>query len=40
MVAAVGVHVEVEVEGGSWYPATLVEIKDQKVRGHYCSHRG
>lgn len=34
MEAAVGMHVEVEVEGGSWYPATLVDIKDTKVRGH------
>lgn len=32
--AAVGVHLEVEVEGGSWYPATVVEIGDQRVRYH------
>eukprot|EP01043_Picozoa_sp_COSAG02_P068232 COSAG02_NODE_11257_length_1758_cov_56.182640_4_plen_48_part_00 len=29
--AVVGVHLEVEVEGGSWYPATVVEVGDQRV---------
>jgi hypothetical protein len=32
--AAVGVHLEVEVEGGSWYPATVAEVGDQRVRYH------
>ena len=30
----VGVHLEVEVEGGSWYPATVAEVGDQRVRYH------
>ena len=34
MQCAVGVQLEVELEGGTWYPATVAEVGEQRIRIH------